>query len=87
MPFLSTHTDNSHAIPALETELVRYDVDITAYGLRPIAFSAPLSFRALPRMFLRALDQGMPSLGNKKMIDQNQIVEMATANPIMMQVP
>jgi len=86
MPFLSTHTNNSFSIPPLETEHVRYDVDIPAGTIGPIAISARLRFRALPPRFLRALAQGRPDLVNEKMIDCNRIVEMATANPVVMQV-
>ncbi len=86
MPFLSTHTNNSFSIPPLETEQVRYDVDIPADAVGPITASARLRFRALPPRFLRALAQGRPDLVNEKMIDRNRIVEMATANPVVMQV-
>ncbi len=33
MPFLSDHTDNSFSIPALETEHVRYDVEVPTVGV------------------------------------------------------
>jgi hypothetical protein len=86
MPFLSTHTDNSFSIPPLETEDVRYDVDIPADAVGPITVSARLRFRALPPRFLRALAQGRPDLVNEKMIDRNRIVEMTAADPVVMQV-
>jgi len=86
MPFLSTHTDNSFSIPPLDTEHVRYDVDIPADAVGPVRVSARLRFRALPPRFLRALAQGRPDLVNEKMIDRNRIVEMATASPVTMQV-
>ncbi len=86
MPFLSTHTDNTHSIPPLETEHVRYDVEIPADAVGPISISARLRFRAFPPRFLRALAQGRPDLVNEKMIDRNRIVEMASASPAIMRV-
>jgi len=82
MPFLSTHTDNSFSIPALETVDVRYDVEVPAVADGPLHISARLRARAFPPRFLRALAEGRPDLVNEKMVDRNRIVEMVTATPV-----
>jgi hypothetical protein len=81
MPFLSTHTDNSHSIPALETEDVPYDVEVPAGTAGPIQVTARLRARAFPPRFLRALAVGRPDLVNETMVDRNRIVEMVSAAP------
>ena len=86
MPFLSTHTDNSHSIPALETADVPYDVMVPVYAVGPIQVSARLRARAFPPRFLRALAVGRPDLVNEKMVDRNRIVEMVTAAPASTQI-
>ena len=86
MPFLSTHTDNTHSIPALETEVVPYDVTVPAGAVSPIEVTARLRARAFPPRFLRALAAGRPDLVNETMVDRNRIVEMVTASPARVRV-
>lgn len=86
MPFLSTHTNNSFSIPALETADVPYDVVLPAVTVGPIKVTARLRARALPPRFLRALAAGRPDLVNEKMVDRNRIIEMVTASPLSIQV-
>ena len=86
MPFLSTHTDNSFSIPALETADVPYDVVVPTGTVGPIKVTARLRARAFPPRFLRALAAGRPDLVNEKMVDRNRIVEMVTASPVNIQV-
>lgn len=81
MPFLSTHTDNSFSIPALETVNVQYDVQVPA-DISGLNISARLRARAFPPRFLRALAAGRPDLVNEKMVDRNRIVEMVSATPV-----
>jgi len=82
MPFLSTHTDNSHSIPALETAEVRYDVAVPAGSVGPLQINVRLLARAFPPRFLRALAAGRPDLVNEEMVDRNRIVEMVSAAPV-----
>jgi hypothetical protein len=86
MPFLSTHTDNSHSIPALETEYVPYDVVVPVGTVGPVQVTARLRARAFPPRFLRALACGRPDLVNEKMVDRNRIVEMVSAAPLSIDV-
>ena len=86
MPFLSTHTDNSFSIPALETADVPYDVLVPAGTAGPIQVTARLRARAFPPRFLRALAAGRPDLVNETMVDRNRIVEMVSAPPVSIQV-
>jgi hypothetical protein len=86
MPFLSTHTDNSHSIPALETADVPYDVGVPAGTVGPINVTARLRARAFPPRFLRALAVGRPDLVNETMVDRNRIVEMVSAAPVSIDV-
>ena len=81
-----THTDNSHSIPALETEDVAYDVIVSAETIGPIQVTARLRARAFPPRFLRALAAGRPDLVNEIMVDRNRIVEMVSAPPATIQV-
>jgi len=81
MPFLSTHTNNSFSIPALETADVPYDVIVPTDAIGPIQVTARLRARAFPPRFLRALAAGRPDLVNEKMVDRNRIVEMVSASP------
>ncbi len=86
MPFLSTHTNNSFSIPALETANVPYDVVLPAGTVGPIQVTTRLRARAFPPRFLRALATGRPDLVNEKMVDRNRVVEMVTASPVSIQV-
>ena len=86
MPFLSEHTNNTFSIPPLETESVRYDIDIPASVTGPVEITARLRFRAFPPRFLRALAEGRPDLVTEEMVDRNRIVEMETAVPISIMI-
>jgi len=86
MPFLSDHTDNSHSIPALETEHVRYDVAIPADAVGPLTITSRLRFRAFPPRFLRTLSAGRPDLVTEVMLDRNRIVDMDEAMPVSVNV-
>ena len=87
MPFLSDHTDNSFSIPALETEHVRYDVEVPTAGVvGPLTITSRLRFRAFPPRFLRALSAGRPDLVTEAMIDRNRVVDMTAAMPVSVDV-
>ena len=87
MPFLSTHTDNSFSIPALETANVQYDVEVpTGMDISELNISARLRARAFPPRFLRALAAGRPDLVNEKMVDRNRIVEMVSATAVTVRI-
>jgi hypothetical protein len=89
IPFLANHMDNSHSIPALETESVQYDVPIPAGTTGPISITARLLFRPFPPRFLRFLAQVQPNLVDEALVDRNVIIEMAEATPVdvLIQVP
>jgi len=86
MPFLSDHMDNSHSIPALETEHVRYDIEVPAGSVGPLTITSRLRFRAFPPRFLRALSAGRPDLVTEAMVDRNRIVDMSDAMPVSVTV-
>jgi hypothetical protein len=81
IPFLADHMDNSHSIPPLETESVRYDVLIPVGTTGPISITARLRFRPFPPRFLRLLAQARPDLVDEALVDRNTIIEMAATAP------
>ncbi len=86
VPFLANHVDNSHSIPPLETESIRYDVLIPSGHAGPLTITARLRFRAFPPRFLRLLAQVRPDLLSEEIVDRNLIVEMAEAVPVAVSV-
>ena len=78
-PLLANHMDNSHSLDMLVPTTVRYDVPRPDRELVGDLFvQARLRYRAFPPHFLRALAQRTPELVTEAIVDQNEIVDMAS---------
>jgi hypothetical protein len=88
VPFLANAMDNTHSIPPLATERIRYDVPLPDDVAGPLRVSVRLRFRAFPPRFLRTLARARPDLLDEAVVDRNHIVDMATAeDTVTVRVP